>query len=339
MKPRLLPRAVFLLVVFTLFVIGGLLAFFQSWRSARLVELYSASQIATTKSGPIEYIRNGEGPVVLVFHDAPGGYDQGVALGGFLADEGFQVIVPSRPGYLRTPLETGITPENQADAAAQLLDTLGIEQTSVLGFGWGGPVALEFARRFPQRTSALIFVGAAVGRLNPPTAPAVPFPQAVGESLSGDVGSWLYAREAENDPAAALRAAFSISSIGNASACESWAGLVLDNPDQLALFRALALSLSPVSPRELGLRNDLLQVRALPDIPLKTMTTPTLLVHGGLDKAIPVAPVEFAKSQLPNSELLLFPDDGHLIFLGRGASIAEERITAFLKKHTASHGE
>jgi pimeloyl-ACP methyl ester carboxylesterase len=69
------------------------------------------------------------------------------------------------------------------------------------------------------------------------------------------------------------------------------------------------------------------------------MTTPTLLVHGGLDKAIPVAPVEFAKSQLPNSELLLFPDDGHLIFLGRGASIAEERITAFLKKHTASHGE
>ena len=339
MKSRLLPRAAFLLVVLTLFIIGGFLAFFQSWRSARLVDLYSASQIAATKNGPIEYIRHGDGPAVLVFHDAPGGYDQGAALAGFLADEGFQVIAPSRPGYLRTPLETGITPENQADAAAQLLDTLDIDQTSVLGFGWGGPAALEFARRFPQRTSALVFVGAAVGRLSPPTAPAVPFPQAVGEGLTGDVGSWLYARLAENDPAAALRAAFSIASIGSAAAGESWSGLVLDNPDQLALFRALALSLSPISPREIGLRNDLFQIRALPEIPFKTITTPTLLIHGGLDKAIPVAPVEAAKSQLPNSELLLFPDDGHLIFLGRGSSIAEERILTFLKKHTPSHGE
>lgn len=337
MKSRLFPRAVFLLVVLSLFVLGGILAWFQSWRSARLVDLYSASQVASTKSGPIEYISHGEGPAVLVFHDAPGGYDQGAALGGFLVDEGFQVISPSRPGYLRTPLETGITPENQADAAAQLLDSLGIGQTSVLAFGWGGPAALEFARRFPQRTNALVFVGAAVGRLNPPAAPAVPFPQAVGEGLTGDVGSWLYVRLSENDPAAALRAAFSTASIGSAEARDIWAGLVLDNPDQLALFRALALSLAPISPREMGLRNDLLQVRAFPEIPFQSITTPVLLVHGGLDKAIPVAPVEAAKSKLPNSELLLFPDDGHLVFLGRGATIAEDRITAFLKKYT--HGE
>ena len=339
MKSRFLPRAVFLLVVLTLFVLGGILAWFQSWRSARMVDLYSASQVATTKSGPIEYIRHGEGPAVLVFHDAPGGYDQGAALAGFLVDEGFQVISPSRPGYLRTPLETGITPENQADAAAQLLDSLDIGQTAVLGFGWGGPAALEFARRFPQRTNALVFVGAAVGRLNAPTAPAVPFPQAVGEGLTGDVGSWLYVRLSENDPAAALRAAFSMASIGGSEAREIWTGLVLDNPDQLALFRSLALSLSPISPREMGLRNDLLQVRAFPEIPFQSITTPVLIVHGGLDKAIPVAPVEAAKSKLPNSELLLFPDDGHLVFLGRGATIAEDRITAFLKKHTASHGE
>lgn len=339
MKSRLLPRAAFLLVVLALFALGCTLAWFQSWRSARLVELYSASQMATTKSGPMEYARQGEGPAVLVFHDAPGGYDQAIALAGFLAEEGFQVIAPSRPGYLRTPLETGITPGNQADAAAQLLDSLGIEKASVLAFGWSGPTALEFARRFPQRTTALVFVGAAIGRLNPPTAPAVPFPQVVGEGLTGDIGSWLYARLAEKDPAEALRGAFSISSTGSQSDRDAWTGLIMDNPDQLAHFRALSLSLAPIGPREAGLRNDLLQVRAFPDMPLKTILTPVLLVHGGLDKAIPVAPVEAAKSQLPNSELLLFPDDGHLPFLGRGASIAQERIASFLKKHTPSHGE
>ena len=339
MKPRLLPRVAFLLVVLGLFVLGGMLAWFQSWRSARLVDLYSASQMASTRSGPVEYIRQGEGPAVLVFHDAPGGYDQGIALAGFLADEGFQVIVPSRPGYLRTPLETGITPANQADAAAQLLDTLGVEQASVLAFGWGGPTALEFALRFPQRTTALVLVGAVVGRLNPPAAPAVPFAQALGEGLTGDVGSWLYARLAENDPARALRAAFSITSTGSQSDCEAWTGLILDNPEQLALFQSMALSLAPANPREMGLGNDLLQVRALPDMPLKSIQTPSLLVHGALDKAIPVAPVEAAKSQLPNSELVLFPDDGHLLFLGRGAAMAQERITTFLKKHSAPHGE
>jgi pimeloyl-ACP methyl ester carboxylesterase len=328
MKPRLLPRVAFLLVVLGLFVLGGILAWFQSWRSARLVDLYSASQMASTRSGPVEYIRQGEGPAVLVFHDAPGGYDQGIALAGFLADDGFQVIVPSRPGYLRTPLETGITPANQADAAAQLLDTLGVEQASVLAFGWGGPTALEFALRFPQRTTAL-----------PPAAPAVPFPQAVGEGLTGDVGSWLYARLAENDPARALRAAFSITSTGSQSDCEAWTSLILNNPEQLALFQSMALSLVPANPREMGLGNDLLQVRALPEMPLKSIQTPSLLVHGALDKAIPVAPVEAAKSQLRNSELVLFPDDGHLLLLGQGAPMAQERITTFLKKHSAPHGE
>jgi len=339
MKSRFLPRAAFLLVVLILLVLGAMLAWFQSWRSARLVDLYSASRVVTTGRGPVEYVRQGEGAAVLVFHDAPGGFDQGLACAAFLAEQGFQVVAPSRPGYLRTPLATGITPENQADAAAQLLDNLGIGRVAVLAFGWGGPAGLEFARRFPQRTSALVLVGAAVGRLNPPLAPAVPFPQAVGEGLTGDIGSWLYARLCENDPARALRAAFSISSTGGPSDCEAWTGLILGNPDRLALFRALALSLAPADPRESGLRNDLLQVRALPEIPLQTITTPVLMVHGGLDKAIPIAPVEAAKSQLPNAELLLFPDDGHLLLLGRGAPVAEDRIAAFLKKHTASHGE
>jgi pimeloyl-ACP methyl ester carboxylesterase len=74
-------------------------------------------------------------------------------------------------------------------------------------------------------------------------------------------------------------------------------------------------------------------------MPLKTIQAPALLIHGGLDKAIPVAPVEAAKSKLPNAELILFPDDGHLLFLGRGAAIAQERITTFLKKYSTPHGE
>ena len=65
--------------------------------------------------------------------------------------------------------------------------------------------------------------------------------------------------------------------------------------------------------------------------------TVALLTRHYMDQGL--APVEAAKSQLPNSELVLFPDDGHLLFLGRGAAMAQERITTFLKKHSAPHGE
>ena len=339
MKNRILPRALFLTVVLVLFAVGAVLAWFQSWKSGRLVELDAGSQLAQLPAGTMEFTRLGDGPAVLVFHDALGGYDQGVALAGFLADQGFEVLIPSRPGYLRTPLPTGLTPEDQADAAAQLLDSLAIANVSVLGFGWGGPTALEFARRFSQRTQALVFVGAAVARENPPPTPLTPFPEAVSTALTGDVGSWLFVKLSESRPARALSAAYALTSTGGAVTREAWTDLVLSNPEQLEHFREIILSLAPIDPRESGLRNDLLQIRALPDIPLKDVATPVLLVHGGLDKAISITPIEAAQSQFPNAELLLLPDEGHLVFLGRSAAIARARITDFLKKHTAAIDE
>ncbi|TFG27957.1 hypothetical protein EU528_11965 [Candidatus Thorarchaeota archaeon] len=45
----------------------------------------------------------------------------------------------SRPGYLRTPISTGVAFENQADAIAALLDELDIPQAAVLGASAGTP--------------------------------------------------------------------------------------------------------------------------------------------------------------------------------------------------------
>ena len=41
--------------------------------------------------------------------------------------EGYRVLTPSRPGYLRTPLEVGKTAAEQARAFSALLDTIGIK--------------------------------------------------------------------------------------------------------------------------------------------------------------------------------------------------------------------
>lgn len=338
-RRRLLPRILFLALVLALFAIGGVLAWFQSWRTNRLLDLAMASEVAKLAAGDMEYATRGDGAPVLVFHSAPGGFDQSIALAGFLEQEGFQIIAPSRPGYIRTPLATGLTPEAQADAAAQLLDLLGLGKVSILGFGWGGPVAVEFARRFPDRSAALVLVSAVTAQLPPPPAPALQLPQAIADRLTGDVGSWAFVKKADSDPAAALTEAFDLTSIGGEAVRSAWLDIVLQRPEELESFRDLVLSLAPMSPREVGLRNDLIQVRALPPIPLQELQTPVLLVHGGLDKAVPLGPVEQAKSRIPSAEWRILPEEGHLVFQGRGAPVARQAILDFLNTHAASEAQ
>lgn len=57
-------------------------------------------------------------------------YDQGLVLAKLI--DGFQGISVSRAGYLRTPVETGRSPAELADAYAASLDSLHIEKAAIL---------------------------------------------------------------------------------------------------------------------------------------------------------------------------------------------------------------
>ncbi len=335
---RKIPRILFLLLVLALFAAGAILAGFESWRAGQTAEIYSGSEIAKTPGGEVEFSRRGEGPPVLVLHDAAGGYDQGFALAGFLEQEGFEVISMSRPGYLRTPLASGLLPENQADAAAALLGSLSIPRASIVAFGWGAPAALQFALRHPERLSSLVLAAPVLSSLQP--APeAIPFPQAVATALTGDVGAWLYHKESEDKPASALAQAYGLAADGSAADRTAWTDFVASDPVQLGNFRDLVLALSPLSARETGIRNDILQIRTLPALPLEKISAPTLVIHGGVDKAVPLASVESARAKIPGSAFQLVPDAGHLILLGRGGPAASARIASFLRENSTPASE
>jgi pimeloyl-ACP methyl ester carboxylesterase len=340
MKPRSrkISRILFLLLVLALLATGAILAGFESWRAGRVAEVYSNSDVIKTSVGDVEFARRGEGPALLVLHDAAGGYDQGLALAGFLEQEGFEVISMSRPGYLRTPLTSGLLPENQADAAAALLESLSIPRASLIAFGWGAPAALQFALRHPERLSSLILAAPVLSNLQP-TAELVPFPQAVATALTGDVGAWLYHKESEEKPISALTQAYALTAEGSAADSTAWADFVTSDPVQLENFRDLVLTLSPLSARETGIRNDILQIRTLPALPLEKISAPTLVIHGGIDKAVPLASVEAASAKIAGSEFQLVPDAGHLLFLGRGGPAASARIASFLRENSTPSAE
>ncbi len=136
------------------------LAYARDMRETR-AHLAVGSQIVATRHGPIEYTAWGEGPAVLVVHGSGGGYDQGMLMARAYGGEGFRWISPSRFGYLRTPLPDGASTTAQADAFADLLDALGIERAAILAMSGGVPPSLQFAQRYPERTSALVLLSSA----------------------------------------------------------------------------------------------------------------------------------------------------------------------------------
>jgi pimeloyl-ACP methyl ester carboxylesterase len=112
-------------------------------------------------AGRVEYRLDRRGPAwVLLCH---GGHMRaGLALGEELfAELGYSVLVPSRPGYGRTPLRTGRSPAGFADAAAELCQRLGIERlVAVVGVSAGGPTAVTMAARHPRLVERLLLLGA-----------------------------------------------------------------------------------------------------------------------------------------------------------------------------------
>jgi len=332
---KFVTRLLFLIFVAALLAGGAALAWFASLRSEKQSNLSSTSSIFRTSTGDIEYLEAGTGPAVLVFHGAPGGYDQAMLIGSELVEAGFQVIAFSRPGYLRTPLVTGQTPEQQADAAAELVASLDLPNVALVGESYGAPATLEFARRYPEKTRALVLISGVTKAL-PPDKKNPPLPEVLNEALTGDIGAWWLVETAGREPEKALSWTFDLTQTGDDTTREGWIRSVKSNPAQLEWFRDLVATFHPLNPRESGIRNDLLQVRALPPFPFETLTIPTLFVHGARDKFLSLADIEAASKKTPNARLLVLENSGHLVQLGPDATKASQSIIEFLREFSGA---
>ena len=330
---RWLGRALFALLIVLLLASIWTCWQFEQWKKARLATLDAGSTIVETAAGPIEYADFGSGPVVLISHGAPGGYDQAALLGRELAARGFRVIAPSRPGFLRTPLETGILFEDQADALAALLDELAIPRVSVLCFATGAQVATHFALRHPDRTEALVLVSpvTAAYRRDPYRNPRQLLAEAALFKTTGDMGSWLFVRKAADDPRWMLDRVLPIDTSLDDIGRRKLADFILDDPAQLSFFRDLVGTQAPLEPRESGTRNDLTLVRALDPVAYGDLQPPTLLVRGSADAARQWNDLKLITNPLPSASVLTVEGSGQIVWLGPAAAAMQEDIVRFLK--------
>ena len=99
---------------------------------------------------------NGKNIVLLHGKNFNGAYWKTTAKA--LTKEGFRVIIPDQVGFGKSskPLHFQYTFQQLAQNTKNLLDSLGIKKTAILGHSMGGMLATRFALMFPATTEKLI---------------------------------------------------------------------------------------------------------------------------------------------------------------------------------------
>jgi 2-hydroxy-6-oxonona-2,4-dienedioate hydrolase len=318
-------RRVVVPVLVSVVALGAAAVFYAHVRDMRQIRarLATGSQIVQTARGPVEYAARGEGEPVLLVNATAGGYDQALLIGEMFVGDGFRLIAPSRPGYLRTPQADDPSAAGQAGVLAALLDALGVERAAVVGMSSGGPVAMQFALRHPERTSALVLLSTAAYAPSAQVDRKLPVPDVVYDTLFGsDFLFWVMVRAAKP----ALAASFGATP-------ELQASLPLD---EKAHLDAMMEAMLPIRARSAGLANDaaLADAALVTPLPLERIAAPTLVVQAMDDPAAVPAGGLYTAERIPASTLLRFDRGGHVL-LGHHATI-KDRVRAFVGGNAAT---
>ncbi len=293
-------------------------------------EMLTKSQLVTTKNGLMEYAKIGDGAVVMAVHGMPGGFDQGIFGFDWIANAGFHLLAPSRPGYLGTPLGTGKTYPEAADAYASMLDKLGIDKVSVVSISGGGPSAYEFAIRHQDRINAFVPIDSIVLKTSMPAdfgklASALYF-SAAGQKILGFTAKYF--------PKKVMQELIKSNSVLTTEEIEEQVNFALEDQAQMSMMYRIISSMSNYSRRKKGVENDIAQFTQLNALPLEKITCPTLIVHGTHDN-LHFYQAAQAKDRIQNAEYLWVEKGSHFnAWIHPEASKIQHQVISFLKKHT-----
>ncbi len=264
-----------------------------------------------TARGRIEAAFVGDGPALLLIHGTPGNYRQALPLGEDLRDE-YRSILPSRPGYGRSPITTGRTPAEQAASYAALLDAEGIDDAAIVGISGGGMSAAAFAAHYPDRCRSLVLMCALAPHLHQVSramkaALRVPYLwEAVGSIDRRRARRKLRSGVAEDELRAELTPAERASLDADPLMRERLIGFARSHAEAPAPW--------------VGFRNDAANIftahRDGPD-DYSAITAPTLLLTGDADSVIDSRQTDYWAEAIPGARHEVIEGGGHAFLLTR----------------------
>jgi class 3 adenylate cyclase len=195
------------------------------------------------------------------------------------------------------------TLEQRMDDVRAVMDDIGSDRASLLGYSDGGPMTMLFAATYPARTSAVVlFVTTPRFSGDATFAPGYEIERQTMETLARDANEWGKGE--------------TLKVFGASVADEPWA--------QDMMGRWERLSVSPSGVRAL-LEMDLeIDVRSA----LSAIRAPTLVIHRTDDHAIPVSCGRYLAEHIIGARYFEQPGE-HLLGLGDAEALADE-VEGFL---------
>ena len=283
------------------------------YKQIYISRLLRKSRFFVTSRGNIEFTYKGNnGPVLLYIHGSPGGCDQNIE-----PTEKYRVLTPSRPGYRRTDISVGKTPEQQADSFKALLDTLEIDKVFIMGVSGGGPSSMFFAAKYPEKTLGLILFE------------AVSFSQDFIKKDEALINSW--------DFKLFIQLLF-ISSFGKDRLAKMMLPneknriRLLEDKKNIDLLKRIIWSIWPMSIRRLGIKNDYKQFTNL-NIPYDKISSPVLILHGDEDINVDIEHARHANKAINHSSLYILREADHMMHATHSEEI-DRQIESFILNYS-----
>lgn len=259
--------------------------------------------IVSTSRGGMACVADGSGPPVLAIHGGMGGCDQSWILGKALFADTARILAVSRPGYAGTALRLGSTPESQADSFAALLDALRIDKVMAVGCSAGGPSAIFFALRHPDRCRGLILMSAATGPMQ--MSPRMQTQLKILALLARIPGMAAFLRRrVTRDP---LRA------VSRSLRDPVAAAALLAHPQVGPLLRLFQQSIfSDLRQRIAGTRNDMAMLTGLAPLPLERLAVPVLGLHSSDDPVVGAHHLDSVCERVRQARCVKLTTGGHI---------------------------
>jgi len=249
-------------------------------------------EIIDLRGRPVSLRHAGSGPPLVYLHSTLGESSRWLPFHQAWAKH-FTVYSPLHPGFGKSGGFDDISSiEDMAFHYVELFDALGLEQVCLGGVSLGGWIAAEFAVRWPERVKCLF--------------------------LSGTPGLWV-----EQEPLPDL---FRL--MGDPDKIRK---LLFHDPD--GYMAEMLMGGPPDEERMLGVYQALTVLARLmwerpydPRLParLHRARCPTLLLWGDDDRLVPPSYAEAYRKCLPQAELKLIPQCGHLAMFEKEAEFVAE---------------
>jgi len=318
---------VIVLIIIVIFIILLGIAF-RRWKKSA-IRVMDEGDVMETTMGKIHYQLTGEGPVLFFMHGGPGGIDQGVFIED-LIEEGYSLLVVSRPGYLRTPFVPR-SYEEQVDHYIELLDKLAIDKVVVMGYSAGGPLALNFANKYPERTNALV-IEAGVSTIYEVSSEA---PDSFWMKLFlseriQDFLSWITVIAIRIAFKTIFKSIIRLETSLDKEEIKKFTDLVSNDRERKKWLVNFIDTTMPMSLRKQGLSHDIELLTSIEKIPVDNINVKSLLIYSKDDNDVRWLNAEYLKNNLKDYELLV-THGGHMMWIGEDMDKIKSKRIEFLK--------